>query len=193
MSLSFMLAISIVFILLLVQIVVYRVSGFVCYTRMTSTCPDNVITPWNANKHVPDNLLQWIKSVTVEVLTKNVAVGKHCKTITVKKSDFFSKLEWNVYSPNVTILGKVNDKDVGADINPKQRAFIGPIWATINDQFEWKLENPWKNVAKAKLDTKAVLHNGLYYGAIDNDEMRIGKWQLSIFQYFQIWFLNHCL
>ena len=172
-----MLSISIVFILLLVQIVVFRVSGFVCYTRMTSTCPDNVITSWNTNKNVPGSLRQWIKSVTVEVLNdKNAAIGKHCKTITVKKSDFFSKLEIYVYAPTVTILGKVNDSDHGADINPKQRAFVGPIWATINDQFEWKLENPWKNGAKAKLDSAALLHNGLYYGAIDNDEMSIGKW-----------------
>ena len=170
---NFIITMFFVFIFLLFQIFVFRVSGFKCFTTMSSTCPKNVITSWNTNDNMADNLMKWIKSVTFEQTSKNEASGKHCKTITIKENDFFSQMAPEIYSPNITMFGKVSHNDDGKNWQPSQRVFVGPIWATLNDQFEWIVEN--ENGMKAMLSTEALIHNGLYYGTIDNDDLNLGK------------------
>ena len=140
---------------------------------MTSTCPDNVVTSWNTNDKISDNLMKWIKGVTFHKPGKDVANGKHCKTISTKKNDFFSLMAREIYSPNVNILGKVAHHDDDKDREPSRRKFVGPIWATMNDQFEWIFENNKQNKLEAKLSTEALLHNGLYYGTLDNDVLSL--------------------
>ena len=176
MYLSFLFSTSIVFSLLFLQICIFRVSGFTCYTRMISTCPDNVITSWNTDRYISDNLKAWFKTLTFQKTTPiNYANGKHCKTITIKKNDYFSQMAPEIYSPNITILGKINHADNGKDWNPKRRDFVGPVWVTINDQFEWKLDDVLGNSIKISSELKTLMHNGIYYGTIDNDELNIGK------------------
>jgi len=84
-----------------------------------------------------------------------------------------------IYSPNITMFGKVAHNDDGKDWQPSQRVFVGPIWATLNDQFEWIVEN--ENGMKAMLSTEALIHNGLYYGTIDNDDLNLGTDMVFIY------------
>jgi len=88
---NFFVTMIFVFIFLLFQIFVFRVSGFKCFTTMSSTCPNNLITLWNTNNEMSDNLMKWIKSVTFEQTSENKASGKHCKTIAIKENHSFPK------------------------------------------------------------------------------------------------------
>ena len=155
-------------------------STFECFTYMNSTCRNNVVGKWN-KQHVGRNLKEWIKSVSVEKLDENTALswkhqgtrGKHCKTITIKKNDFFSSMAPRIYSSNVTILGKIYHDDEGKDWEPEQRRFFGPVWATINDQVEWYIDE--KEGVVSGISEDARLHNGFYYGILDNKYMKIRK------------------
>ena len=158
------------------------ISTFECFTYMASTCRNNVVTKWN-NQNIGRNLKEWIKSVSVEKIDEHSALlwkdqehhsrGNHCKTITIKKNDFFSSMAPEIYSSNVTILGKIHHSDKGNDWEPKERQFVGPVWATINDQAEWYIDE-MEGVVSA-LSQEAKLHNGFYYGILDNEYMKIRK------------------
>ena len=148
---------------------------------MTSTCPNNVVTGWNKND-IGKSLKLWITSVSIEKVDLHTAIfwknqpyqyrGKHCKTISIKKNDIFTNMVPDTFSSNITILGKVTHDDDGKDFEPKERNFIGPIWATINDQFEWYIGD--KEGDTSGLSRNATLHNGLYYGILNNEQMTIG-------------------
>ena len=164
------------------------VATFECLTFMNSTCPNNVLTEWN-NLNVGKNLKEWIQSVTVEILDQNTALawkllstrGNHCKTISITRYDYFAQFDPELYSSNVTILGKIDPNDDGQDWFPYERQFVGPIWAAINDPWEWYIHEEDKVISGLVDD--ATLHNGFYYGILNNEYLRIGK---SIYYLIQI-------
>ena len=171
---------AVVLLSLLLYIKVSVLLTFECSTYMTSTCQNNKITKWN-HKNIEDNLKEWITSVSVTHLNDSEAMkwknqgidsrGKHCKTIAVKRNEFFYRYAPEIYSPNITVLGKLSHEDDGK--NPLLKRFVGPVWADINDQYEWVIDT--REGGTSGLSNDAVLHNGLYYGVLDNDYMKIGK------------------
>ena len=52
--------------------------------------------------------------------------------------------------------------------------FQGPIWADLNNHFEWSFKY-YPDKISAKLSPDAILRNGLYYGFLNNNELKIGK------------------
>ena len=97
--------------------------------------------------------------------------GKHCKTIVAQKNEYFYNYVPEFYSRNITILGKLSHDDNGN--NSERKKFVGPVWADINDQNEWNINQTEEAISR--LSEKAVFHNGLYYGVLDNEIMKIGK------------------
>ena len=167
----------------LIVIAINNSVAFKCFTYMTSTCRNDVITKWNKN-NIGQNLKQWVKSVSIEKIDEKTAElwsqtqdyhkgGKHCKTITTRWNDVFPDTDPELYSPNITILGKVTHRDDGKNWEPRQRKFIGPIWATINDQYEWYIDD--KDGQTSGLSNGSKLHNGFYYGILNNEHMKIGR------------------
>ena len=172
-----LLAIVLLFVVLYIKISL--VSSLECYTYMTSTCQNNIITKWN-RKNVGKILKEWITSVSIEHRNDSAAMnwtnqesysrGKHCKKIAVKRNKFFYKFAPEIYSPSIKILGKLSHEDDGKNLLRKK--FVGPVWADINDQNEWVIN---RERATFGLSKDAVLHNGLYYGILNNEHMKIGK------------------
>ena len=157
---------------------------------MTSTCPNDVVSKWNKD-NVGKNLKEWVRSISIEkVYKKNFKLsgenqhgynkGKHCKTVTISRNKVFSKFDPDLYSPNITILGKVTHDDDGKNWEPTNRTFYGPVWATINDPYEWYINE--KEGEISGLNQKAKLHNGFYYGVLNNKHMKIGT-QVQTFKY----------
>ena len=171
------------FILLLVIDVA---SSFECFTSITSTCDNNVVTAWN-KRNVFKQLKTWIKSVRINRINESHpnslendrynTQGRNCKTISVKKNDIFTSMAPEMFSDDITILGKVTHDDDGKSWTPKQRKFVGPIWATVNDQFEWYIDGVHLEGTgeTSKLIEGARMHNGFYYGTLDNEQMKIGN------------------
>ena len=90
-------------------------------------------------------------------MTKN-SEGINCKTLSLTENHVFLNMDPETYSPEGVTLGKVlHDDDDGISLSPKERKFVGPVWATLN--------------MKAG---SHKLHNGIYYGALNNTQMRIG-------------------
>ena len=111
--------------------------------------------------------------------------GKYCKTIAITKNDIYTDMVPELFSNDVsdendyyrnTILGKTNQTDDGEDLKPNERRFAGPVWALISDQYEWNIGGAdTSSTRKAKsLFDGTKLHNGFYYGNINNDLMKIG-------------------
>ena len=148
------------------------VSLFQCRTYMTSTCPNFEITKWNT-KNVGKNLKEWIKSVSIEWKSQqHLPSGRHCKAFVVKKNSFFYQYAPDVISPNIIILGKLmHDNEVGNTKTPK---LYGPVWADVNNQAEWSIIQHGQGIT-ARLSLEAVLRNGLYYGVLNNNQMKIGN------------------
>ena len=155
-----------------------------CRTNMTSTCADYKITKWN-KKDVGRHLKNWIKSVLIEWNANEQSLaGKHCKAFIVKRNTFFNQYAPDAVSPNVIILAKIkqqNDakttKNTFEKYNrniPNTPKFYGPIWADLSNSHEWGIERHPNN-ARARLSPDAILGNGLYYGFLNNDEMKLGK------------------
>ena len=112
---------------------------FECFTYITSTCSNNVVSKWNKDD-VGKSLQQWVKSISIKKLHKKTfdfgdenqqdhSKGKHCKTVTITRNDTFSKFDPDLYSSKITILGKVTHDDDGKNWYPTSRTFYGPIWA----------------------------------------------------------------
>ena len=175
----------------LVVITINNSAAFKCFTYMTSTCRNGVVTKWNKH-NIGENLKQWVKSVSIEKIDEKTAElwtqtqddhkrGNHCKTTTTRWKEVFPDMDPELYSPFITILGKITHQDDGKNWEPRQRKFIGPIWATINDPYEWKVDQ--KEGGTPGLSENSTLHNGFYYGTLNNEDMKIGT-KLQEFKYF---------
>ena len=152
-----------------------------CLTYATSTCPNNVVTAWN-KKDIGKSLALWIRSVHIDKIDQDTATywnnqvypyrGKHCKTITIKRNEYFANMVPYMFTPHITILGKVAHDDDGKDFQPKTRKFLGPIWASMNDKEGELYKNNIGDIFGYSKD--AELRNGLYYGILNNEKMTLG-------------------
>ena len=159
-----------------------KTTSFECLTDVYSDCPNNKITKWN-QRNIGENLKNWLKSVNVVRLNETEAElwherdiddrGKHCKTLVVKRFEYFHQHLPEIFSPNITILGKLEHAQ--ARWYPARVKFHGPVWADINDQMEWYIDDKAAPDAISGLSEGALLHNGMYYGTLNNEKMAIGK------------------
>ena len=153
-----------------------------CYTSMESKCINNEITKWNT-KNVGKHIKEWIRSIEIDYYPESKPHNElHCKAFIMKEMPFFSQFDPDVISPYGVILGNTLPED---DENHEEQLkeskqnsptvklkFDGPVWADLNNE-EWIIEE-FENKMRARLSPDAILRNGLYYGVLNNDEMRIG-------------------
>ena len=145
-----------------------------CTNQMTSICLDNKVTKWN-RENVGYELKQWIKSVSFELNPSNYKIGEenNCKQLFCTKNDFFHRYGPDAISDQVMIFGNLNHHQktyFGENIE-----FKGPVWADLNNPDDWKIMEFSRGVFQIKLHQNASLRNGLYYGKLNNEELRIGK------------------
>ena len=154
------------------------ISSFNCYTFINSTCSYDMVTEWNT-KDIGKILTNWFKSISIENYKKDAATTKNlnginCKTLSLTENHVFLNMDPETYSPEGVTLGKVlHDDDDGISLSPKERKFVGPVWATLNDLFDWDTDIKEGSIKSLKAGTHK-LHNGLYYGALNNAQMKIG-------------------
>ena len=152
---------------------------------MISNCKSNEITKWN-KKNVGQHIKQWIKSVVIEHLTNGQPSNEaYCKAFVMKEMPFFSNIDPKIISPYGVILGNVfSEQNISLDeesheeesiSSPMKLQFDGSVWADLNNDHEWIIEN-FGDKMSAKLSPDAILRNGLYYGELNNNEMKIGNY-----------------
>ena len=104
----------------------------------------------------------------------------------MKEMPFFSIIDPDIISPYGVILGNVlSGQNASLDDESKKEEavsssmnlqFDGSVWADLNNDHEWIIED-LEDKMSAKLSPDAILRNGLYYGELNNNEMKIGKYQ----------------
>ena len=161
---------------------------FDCFTNLKSVCPNNVLTQWN-KRQVGESLKLWIKSVSLEKLGNHSATfwknqghefrGQHCKSFSITKNKYHLDRNPGLYSTNVTRFGKVTHDDDGSDFEFQERKYVGPVWFTINDPFEWNFDHTEGGVSG--LAKNATIHNGIYYIGTGHESLGIGKSAEGIF------------
>jgi hypothetical protein len=160
------------------------ISSIQCRTNMTSTCPNYKITNWNT-RHVGRHLKRWIRSVSIEWKADEPSLGgNHCKAFIIKQNAFFYNYAPDAISPDLIILGKINQQNDDEKMQSKfqedksnksrKPKLHGPIWADFSNRHEWSIERH-PNKVLARLSHDAVMGSGLYYGVLSNDEMKLGK------------------
>ena len=174
------------FLLLIIVHFSYISESTKCYTKMISSCKNNEITKWN-KKNVGQHIKQWIKSLVIEHLINGQPSNEaHCKAFVMKEMPFFSIIDPDIISPYGVILGNVlSGQNASLDDESKKEEavsssmklqFDGSVWADLNNDHEWIIED-LEDKMSAKLSPDAILRNGLYYGELNNNEMKIGKYQ----------------
>ena len=166
-------------VLIWISFSIEAISSFNCYTFINSTCSYDMVTEWNT-KDIGKILTNWFKSISIENYKKDAATTKNlnginCKTLSLTENHVFLNMDPETYSPEGVTLGKVlhDDDDGGISLSPKERKFVGPVWATLNDLFDWDTDIKEGAVHSLKAE-RHNLHNGLYHGALNNTQMRIG-------------------
>ena len=158
-----------------------------CQTFMVSTCPNNKVTKWN-KLNVGKHIKRWIKSVSIEYKTEvQPSSNTGCKALVMREMLFFSNFAQDAVSKYGIILGNIQPQSYQSynqmfQQNPNPSTdnqlvtfeFQGPIWADLNNHFEWRFEH-YPDKISAKLSSDAILRNGLYYGYLNNNELKIGK------------------
>ena len=131
------------------------------------------------------HIKEWIKSVVIEFYKEEQRSSEiYCKTFIMKEMPFFSRFGPDVISPYGVILGNTLpqkkeipgvERSQSEDIDSSMTLqFDGPVWADLNNDQEWVIDDyPDKKVARLLPD--AILRNGLHYGILDNNLMKIGK------------------
>ena len=165
-------------VLVWISFLIESISSFNCYNFINSTCSYGTVTEWNT-KDIGNVLTYWFKSISIEnnkedaVMTRN-SKGITCKTLSVTENHVFLNMDPETYAPEGVTLGKVlHDDDGEISLNPKERKFVGPVWATLNDLFDWDTDIKGGSIHSLKAGTHR-LHNGLYYGVLNNTQMKIG-------------------
>ena len=139
-----------------------------------------MVTEWNT-RDIGKILTNWFKSISIENNKKEcvmiASIGNNCKTLSITENHVFLNMDSETYAPEGVTLGKVlhdDDKDDGKiSLNTKERKFVGPVWATLNDLFDWDTDIKEGAVHSLKAEPHR-LHNGLYHGVLNNTQMRIG-------------------
>ena len=151
-----------------------------CKLNMSSTCLDHNISQWN-KKNVGKNLKEWIKSINMEwKYDEYSANGYHCKVFLKLKNDVFERYAPGAFDPDILMFGKVEnnlkifkyEKNRRIDNSRKPRLH-GPIWADLNNCHEWIIDESSKGLS-VRLSEDAILGNGLYYGSLSGDDMKLG-------------------
>ena len=153
---------------------------FQCRINMTSRCFNHQITKWNY-KNVGKKLKQWIKSVVIEWKYEEYTIrGSHCKVFYKLENRVFEKYAPGAFDPDVIMIGKIDnslnasreDKHMCIDnmIKPK---LYGPVWADLNNRHEWIIDENSKGIS-VRLSEDAILGNGLYYGSLSGDDIKLG-------------------
>ena len=146
-----------------------------CRTHLKSSCPNYTITKWNKND-VSQNLKSWIRTIFIEWnIDKIVPGGRHCKMFVMKPNYFYHKYAPDATSPDVMIIAKImpeNNSDSNSNKRPK---LYGPVWADIHNGHEWNIKETPGRQLSAKVSSDALLANGLYYGVINNDQLKLGN------------------
>ena len=102
------------------------------------------------------------------------SIGNNCKTLSITENHVFLNMDPETYAPEGVILGKVvQGDDDEISLSLKERKFVGPVWATLNDLFDWDTDIKEGSIKSLKAGTHK-LHNGLYYGALNNAQLKIG-------------------
>ena len=155
-----------------------NIQSIMCRTNMTSTCSSYKVTKWN-KRNVGRHLKEWIKSISIEWKFDEMFLDEasHCKAFIIKKNEFFYKYAPDVISSDVIILAKimhqsnVEKSNIKISESPKLH---GPSWVDLNNRNEWEIEQHPHRVT-ARLLKDAVLANGLYYGELSSDDMKLGE------------------
>ena len=133
-----------------------------CSNNITSTCPNYEITNWN-KKNIGQNIKEWIKSLRIEWNPQVPSFGdRQCNTFLIKKHTFFHNYGPDKIPDASMFLGKV------------MHANELTVWADLNNREEWIITQNLRK-ASARLHKKAVLKNGLYYGILNNNQIKLGK------------------
>ena len=152
-----------------------------CHTFMTSTCKNGQDTSWNKN-NVGKYLKEWIKSVKFEYkMHEQSSIKSYCKALIMREMPFFSNYAPDVVSRYSVIIGNIlpesyenyNEIFEGKPNPLITLRFQGPIWADLNNHLEWIVENTESKIT-AKLSPTSILRNGMYYGILNNTEMKLG-------------------
>ena len=152
-----------------------------CRLNMKSTCGNKEIAKWNT-KNIARHLKDWIKSISVEwKVQETITGGRHCKVFIVKKNSIFEDYAPYFFSPNIVMLGKVMHQNKNSKYTKyenidklKRPKFYGPIWADISNEQQWNIRQDAKG-GSAGVVSDALLAHGLYYGVLNNDQMRLGN------------------
>ena len=138
-------------------------------TTFTTRCADNVVSKWN-KKNVGENLREWMKSITISE-SSSAGLDGIRKSVVLVSNEVHAKYLPEVLSPHVVIIGKLNQEN---DVNGQNhQQFVGPIWADMNSQREWHMNETNGEVLGISKD--ALFHNGLYYGTLTNSHKKIGN------------------
>ena len=144
-----------------------------CRTEIKSSCKNNYISKWN-RKNVGLQLKKWMRSISVEWNVDRFATdnGRHCKLFSMKPNYFFHKFAPDATSPDVMMIGKIEPPNLTSHYQ-RPRIF-GPIWADMHNGHEWNIkQTPGKHLS-AHVSSDAMFGNGLYYGKLNNDQLRLG-------------------
>ena len=136
-----------------------------------------MVTEWNT-RDIGKILTNWFKSISIENNKKEcvmiASIGNNCKTLSITENHVFLNMDPETYAPEGVTLGKVlHDDDGGISLSPKERKFVGPVWATLNDLFDWDTDIKEGTIHSLKAE-RHRLYNGIYYGALNNTQMKIG-------------------
>ena len=153
-----------------------------CQTFMTSACNNDEITSWN-KINVGKYLRQWLKSVKFEYKWDEVSSTSksYCKALIMREMPFFANYAPDVISSYGVLLGNILPESYEAynqiferqQISDHRIRFKGPVWADLNNHLEWIVETH-QNKITARLSPSSILKNGVYYGILDNNEMKLG-------------------
>ena len=150
-----------------------------CRTEIKSICPNNKVSRWN-RINVSKELKKWIRSVSVQWEFDRYIPNdnSHCKMFTMKPNYFFYQFAPDATSLDVMIIGNVEPpNETSKSINTKfQRPkIIGSIWADMHNGHEWNIKEIPRKRLSAHVSSDAILGNGLYYGVLNNNQLRLGE------------------
>ena len=144
-----------------------------CSSIMTSTCSKFNTTNWNS-KHVGQRLKEWIKSVRFKIKLNDYKMEKEtqkCKHFFISKNIFFHVYGPDAISDKVMLFGNI--LKYSRTHSMEKVMFDGPVWADLNNPDGWDIKEHPKGVINIR--KRPNLRNGLYYGALNNVQMKLGN------------------
>ena len=152
-----------------------------CRVNMTSTCLNYEITKWD-QKNIGNKLKEWIRSISIEwKYNEFLTSGNHCKVFTKLENDAFEKYAPGAYDPYIIMIGKdasnfakSKDENYRSIENTTKPKLHGPTWADLNNGYEWIINETPEGIS-IRLSDDAILGNGLYYGLLHGDHMKLGN------------------